>query len=246
MSGAHAKEFVKRMLYRLGYEIRPIGAALEFSEIWRWLRETQRIRTVIDIGAHNGDFGAFLAGFFQATSTYAFEPSRSCEAVLQEKARTVHNYRPFQLALSDREGDVDWYENSYGPASSLLRVGQISKTEFPQTATETLSRVRQARLDDILDADVLERDILIKLDVQGAEDRVIRGGRRVFAAAHCVLVEMSFVSMYDGQPLFEEVNRLLDELGFRFAGLKNQIHSAHSGQPLFAHCLYLRTADRKG
>jgi hypothetical protein len=68
---------------------------------------------------------------------------------------------------------------------------------------------------------------------------VIQGGIKTFSLARCVLIEMSFVLMYKEQPLFEEVHSLLVGLGFRLAGIKNQIVSSQ-GQPLFAHCFYLR------
>ena len=100
--------------------------------------------------------------------------------------------------------------------------------------------VTVARLDDILPADSIEPDVMIKIDVQGAEDRVIRGGRAVFSRASIVLIEMSFVPFYEGQPLFEEVHRLLVDCGLRLAGIKNQINDPASGRPLFAHCLYHR------
>ena len=97
----------------------------------------------------------------------------------------------------------------------------------------------------MLPVDTLERDIMIKIDVQGAEDRVIRGGRAVFSAAKIVLIEMSFVPFYDEQPLFEEVHGLLEACGLRLAGFKNQINDPGSGRPLFAHCLYRRPDSRR-
>jgi FkbM family methyltransferase len=234
---------VQPALRRFGHELRPVpplGAAELAPELWTWLRQTQRIRTVIDIGANNGDFAAFLAKNLGARTTYAFEPLASARAELQAKSASIPDLHVFDVALSDQEGTVPFYENSYGPSSSLLRVSETSRVEFPQTADEVPTVVRVARLDDVLNRGALEMNILIKIDVQGLEDRVIRGGQKVFSMASCVLVEMSFVPMYEGQPLFEEVHVLLVDLGFRFAGMKNQISSRRSGQPLFAHCLYLR------
>lgn len=129
--------------------------------------------------------------------------------------------------------------NSYGPASSLLRVSAVSMGEFPQTRGETPTVVRVRRLDDVVDLASLPRNILIKIDLQGLEDRVIRGGEHVFGAAQVALVEMSFEAIYDGQPLFEEVHDALVRCGLRFAGIKNQV-SSRTGQPLFAHCYYVR------
>jgi hypothetical protein len=68
----------------------------------------------------------------------------------------------------------------------------------------------------------------------------------VLARARCVVIEMSFVALYEGQPQFEEVHDLLVRLGYRLAGLRNHIDSPRSGQPLFAHCLYLRSSGAPG
>jgi FkbM family methyltransferase len=234
---------VQPALRRFGRELRPVppvGAAELAPELWPWLRQTQGIRTVVDIGANNGDFAAFLASCLGAVTTYAFEPLASARAELRAKSASIPDLHVFDVALSDHEGSAEFYENSYGPSSSLLRVNATSRAEFPQTAGEAPTMVRVARLDDVIDADGLERNVLVKIDVQGLEDRVIRGGQRVFSTASCVLAEMSFVPMYEGQPLFEEVHALLVALGFRFAGMRNQISSRRSGQPLFAHCLYMR------
>ena len=148
-----------------------------------------------------------------------------------------------QVALAEAPGEATFFENGYGPASSLLRVSDVSRRVFLETERESAVTVALARLDDVLPADTLERDIMIKIDVQGAEDRVIKGGRAVFSAAKIVLVEMAFVPIYQGQPLFEEVHGLLEACGLRLAGFKNQIDEPYR-QPLFAHCLYHRPDDR--
>lgn len=239
----------RRVLNRWGYDVRrlppgtPGGPA---RNMWTWLKATQTFRTLIDIGANDGAFAVFLARQLRPDTTYVFEPLPCCRADLKARTSTIPNLKIIPVALSDRSGREPFYENSYHPSSSLLRVSPVSKAEFPQTNGETPTIVEVARLDDVLGAQPLEPDIFIKIDVQGMEDAVIRGGQRVFGRAKCVLVEMSFVPMYEGQPLFEEVHRLLEDLGFRFAGMKNQIDSPKTGQPLFAHCFYLRSDGSAG
>jgi FkbM family methyltransferase len=240
-----AKQTVAKTVRRFGYELQRIkDAPAPQPDFWVWLRQSQQIRTVIDIGANVGEFAAFLFRYFQPNALYAFEPLPSCQSALQARAAVSPNFQVFPLALSDHAGRECFYENSYPPSSSLLRIGDISRQEFPQTSGESPCVVQVALLDSVLRAADLEKNIFIKIDVQGVEDRVIRGGRNVFAAASCVLIEMSFASMYDGQPLFEEVHVLLADLGLRFAGMKNQI-AARSGQPLFAHCLYVRAEPQQ-
>lgn len=209
-------------------------------DVWIWVRATLDVKTVIDIGANTGDYAEYLHGFFQPDVLYAFEPLGSCQPALQQLAKRLGNMEVFRVALDDHAGEETFWENAYGPSSSLLHVSDIHKQAFPHTERESAVTVKVARLDDLLDAGALKGDVLIKIDVQGVEDRVIRGGRAVFSAAAAVLVELSFVQMYEQQPVFDEVNDLLRACGLRLAGVKNQIEDPATGQPLFVHCYYLR------
>ncbi len=211
------------------------------NELWTWLRQTYSIKTVIDVGANDGKFARFLARNFSAEETYVFEPLTSHIPALESQSSSIPNLKIFNVALSDYQGNERFYQNSYSPSSSLLRVSEIHKKEFPHTAGETETIVKVSRLDDLVSKENLKQDIFIKIDAQGVEEKVIKGGEKVFSLAKCVLVEMSFVLMFEKQPLFEEVHSLLVDLGYRFAGIKNQIIS-REGQPLFAHCLYLRSS----
>ena len=235
---------MQRRLRRHGYSLVPVPArrtGAPIWDIWDWLRATAEIRTVVDIGANDGAYSEYLDGFFKPVVIHAIEPLPGCQAKLRARQQRMPNLQIHDVALDERAGEATFFSNSYAPASSLLRISELSKQTFPETERESPTSVRVARLDDVLDADRLERDVLIKIDVQGVEDRVIRGGRRVFLAARFVLVEMSFVQMYDGQALFDEVHAQLAELGLRLAGFKDQIDNPETGQPLFAHCLYHRS-----
>ena len=209
-------------------------------DVWVWVRASLSVATVIDIGANTGEYVEFLNTFFRPQTVYAFEPLASCQPRLQQVAERIGNMQIFQVALDDHEGEETFWENDYGPSSSLLHVSDIHKQAFPHTENESRATVKVTRLDDVLDASTLGRDVLIKIDVQGVEDRVIRGGRAVFGAAEMVLIEMSFLQMYEQQPIFDEINDLLRECGLRLAGFKNQIEDPATGQPLFVHCFYRR------
>jgi len=216
------------------------GSGAPVWDVWDWVRDTTTIRTVIDVGANDGAYSAYLAEFFQPEAVHAFEPLPSCRAPLAALKLRLPSLTIHPVALAEAPGEATFFENAYGPASSLLRVSDLSRRVFPETERETPVTVTLARLDDVLPVDMLAPDILVKIDVQGVEDRVIRGGKAVFSAAKIVLVEMSFVPIYEGQPLFEEVHQLLEGCGLRLAGFKNQIDQPQTGQPLFAHCLYRR------
>lgn len=219
-------------LTRLGDD-RSIDAG---AALFRWLRGAARIGTLIDIGANDGAFLEFLQRHFDAERCLAFEPLPNAREALE--ARGIPNLTIFPQALSDSPGRTTFEVNAYGPASSMLPLSELQRAEFPQTAAVTgRIEVPLARLDDLVDAERLPGEIFVKMDVQGVEDKVISGGRRVIGQADWILVEVSFRPMYDDQALFEEVHAPLAALGFRLAGIKNQLSSA-AGEPLFGHVLY--------
>jgi FkbM family methyltransferase len=56
---------------------------------------------------------------------------------------------------------------------------------------------------------------LIKIDVQGCETDIIRGGSRTINAASMLIVEMQHKQYNDGAPLVHETFPLIESLGFR-------------------------------
>ena len=242
-----SKRLIRNVVGKFGYEIRRTNDSpgQHSPDLWTWLRTSGGIRTIIDIGANNGDFAEYLASYFNAKRTIAIEPLPTYADKIRARAGTISNLTVLECAVADYKGDTTLFENAYAPASSLLNVSSISATEFPQTAKlEREISVTVNCLDDLINPQDLEPAIMIKVDVQGLEDKVIKGGEKTFRAAKFVLIEMSCVPMYDGQPLFEEVHELLKGMGYRFSGIKNQVDSPATGRPLFMHCLYMNQHGR--
>ena len=95
-------------------------------------------------------------------------------------------------------------------------------------------------LDDCLGRVQLVPRVLLKLDVQGYEDRVLRGGIRILQRVDYVLTEVSFCPLYDGQASFGEVYDLLLKSGFSYAGNLDQLASPLDGRILQADALFVR------
>jgi len=198
-----------------------------------WLAKRYRPKVLIDIGANDGAYGLYLKKLFGVMEVHVFEPQPKHRESLISKGFIVHS-----VALADKAGEASFYTNTYDSASSLLPITDICRTEYPKTADSQLSMVQTARLDDELP--VPPQDSLIKIDAQGYELPIIQGGRQVVSRALIVLIEMSFQRLYEGQSLFNDVHSELDALGFELAGFLKQYAQESTGQPLFAHCAYIR------
>jgi len=93
----------------------------------------------------------------------------------------------------------------------------------------------------------------IKLDTQGSELGILQGGSETLSQAFGVAVEVAFVAIYEGQPLFSDVDTFLRERGFSLFDLnrhwwkRDVPPSVQSrGQMIFADALYLRDIASSG
>jgi hypothetical protein len=76
------------------------------------------------------------------------------------------------------------------------------------------------RLDDLRDELVEPGDrVYLKVDVQGGELEVLRGAEQLLKQATFVDLELSFVQLYEGAPLYDEVLRHLESRGFGLLSL---------------------------
>ncbi|GAH51052.1 unnamed protein product, partial [marine sediment metagenome] len=108
------------------------------------------------------------------------------------------------------------------------------------TKNVTTQTIKIRRLDDILgELDIVD-DILIKIDVQGAEDKVILGGEKLIYRASVLILETSFQPLYEGQLLFDGIYDLLREKGFVYAGSENNIRNPQDGSILQCDSVFLR------
>lgn len=213
------KDAVRRGINRLGFDVvrlhrSPKRTLLGLAAL--------NIRTVIDVGANEGQFARMVSGFFPQAKLFCFEPLeepfRKLSVWAQTQGSRVHC---FQTALGDEEGEVEMHlHTQHTPSSSLLPATEVCRRLYPQTKAERTVRVSMSMLDRVLEGalDHMARDILLKLDVQGFEDRVLRGASRTLAASRAVLLEISVEPLYEGQADFHGLADLLYEAGFCYAG----------------------------
>ena len=205
--------------------------------------ETRPIRTVIDVGANTGQFARLISGFFPNAKLYCFEPlpepfqALSAWAKLQ-KGRVA----TFNLAIGDKHGEAEIFlHEDHTPSSSLLATTKLNEQYYPFMKGQKRICVRQSTLDAALGEAqaALSSEILIKLDVQGYEDRVVAGGRGTFANATACILEVGLDSLYEGQAGFLQLLTMLDALGYRYAGNLDQVYGEDG------HCIFLDAVFRR-
>ena len=198
------------------------------------------IRTVIDVGAHTGEFARMIKTILPEAAIYSFEPLKAEFQSLQQQMQNGAAFMAFNYAVGDRNETVEIHRSSYAQSSSLLPMAQLHKDAFPVSAGQTTEMVEVKRLDDVLRDFELKSEILIKIDVQGYEDKVIAGAPETIDKTKAIIVEVSFRELYEGQPLFETIFEILSGKGFKYMGNLYQLLSPVDGAPLQADALFVR------
>lgn len=226
-----------RSLFRMcGLDIRRIGTTDHDHD---WLNP-YHIMTVLDIGANTGQFAEMIHKILPSAAIVSFEPIEECYRSLIRNMASVPKFRAFNYALGEKDTNAEMYVNDYTASSSLLQMEDLHKQAFPFTANACKEMVKIKQLDGIaLDLDLTD-NLLIKIDVQGYEDRVIRGGQETISRAKVVIIETSFQCLYIGQPMFEDIYDILKQIGFRYIGALEQLRSPLNGSVLQADSVFIK------
>jgi FkbM family methyltransferase len=196
------------------------------------------IQTVLDVGAHMGEFAQRIRTMLPHAELISFEPLKEPFAKLTERFKGQPNFRAIRCALGEKAGHQEIHHNEFAPSSSLLRMAELHKQSFPFAVKEKTEMIEVRRLSDVFRELNLRDPLLLKLDVQGFEDKVIAGGEDVVARAKIIIIEVSFQPLYEGSPLFDDIYRLLKEHGFTYNGNFEQLLSPKDGRVLQADAIF--------
>lgn len=161
--------------------------------------------TFIDIGAHIGWFatlGAKIVG--ERGQVVAFEPYEMNSAMLKYNLQqnSCTNVRVTESALGSRKGCVSLV-NSGGDSGGVTALdwGSEERVEVPITTLDE----SEGELGPIA---------LVKIDVEGWEAHVLRGGRKTLSRARYVLMEINRPALVQARSSPEELFDLLRNAGF--------------------------------
>ncbi len=207
---------------------------------------------VIDVGA-SGGVDPRWARFTQDFKAILFEPD---PREYMRLARSASDKMiVMNTALSDRPGDVEFHLCRKQEVSSVFPPNFEFLGKFPEAERfEVLNKIEVPTntLDDELVAKGIRDVDFIKVDVQGYELSVLRGGVRILPCVLGLEIEVEFAPMYAGQPLFPEVDQFVRQCGFELYDLKRYFwkrgttgpHDARKGQLICGDALYFRSPEQ--
>ena len=199
----------------------------------RLLRE-KHATVVLDVGANRGAFVDRIRGQGYEGRVISFEPLPQPFATLARRVEGNVQWDAVQLAISDAPGTATMGRSGDAEGtSSLLSTTDIMVEYLPSAVpTETLD-VRVSTVDEQVRDRLRETDRpFLKIDTQGTELSVLEGADATLPRAVGVLVELSFVELYEGQALFGEIVDWLAARNFLLLAMAPAFSDGRTGQLL--------------
>lgn len=208
------KRLVKSFAKRCGYEILGSRGAYAAQRSLAGLLRQEQINLVLDVGANKGQFAGELRACGYRGRLISFEPLSSVHALLRSKAERFPNWTvAARTAIGAERGSVEIHISEKSACSSILDMHPRCLEAAPRSIYVGSETVPVNRLDDLCALSPDDR-ALLKIDVQGYEDKVLEGASRVLSACRAVHVEMELLPLYEGQVLARELWDLLTAQGF--------------------------------
>jgi FkbM family methyltransferase len=184
------------------------------SYISKYLKNSKSI-TIVDIGAHRGDFIDLLEKHFRVEKAILIEPIPNLASYLGSKFNRK-DFFIYQNVLSDKDRTkIEFQINEYSETSSML----IFKSEMDELSNVNTKLAKvESIISRTLDSIVFETQFpsidLIKIDVQGVEHLVLKGGKETLARTKYMWIESSFKPLYIGSSVFQDIYDFMEKNGF--------------------------------
>ena len=195
-------------------------------------------KAILDIGAHSGQFHSWSKRVWPDIGVFMIEANPLHKDTLNRLA--TQNGDSFLIsALGDEVREVTFYTRSDKPhteGNSYYKENNF--WDIPQLVQE--SKVTLKKLDDIFeDGAVFD---LIKVDTQGSELDILKGGKNLVSKASAIILEVSYIEYNEGAPNQQETLDYMKKIGFEE---KMSIGEHYNGEQIVQKdLLFLKIGDK--
>jgi len=231
-------EIVKSEFYFIGR-----GKSLHVDYFCSQQNELPLPVTIIDIGGSRGQFILESIRCFPQAEIFSFEPIPHCFAELVTLSQQYTKIHPSNFALSDESGLAEFNLSSFDDSSSFQKMRDEHCEAWPHSAINKLIMVEKRRLDDLIQIEDLLGPVFVKIDVQGHELQVIRGGRKTISSSQRVMIEWNIADLYEGQPKFDEIYDEMKSMGFCLDEMISPLRHPKTGELMSVDLIFYKPVD---
>nr|WP_283937765.1 FkbM family methyltransferase [Sphingomonas hankyongi] len=159
-------------------------------------------RGILDVGAFEGNWTKLARSIWPRARITMIEGNDQKLELLKKVGLSAEAHLELVLLGADDDQEVQF---------SVMESGSSVYAEHSPVERKSVVK-KTKRLDSVIDGG--EPIDLIKIDVQGYELEVLRGGPAILERTEAVLIEISLIEINEGAPLLHEVVQFMADNGF--------------------------------
>jgi FkbM family methyltransferase len=206
---------------------------------FNWMLDVERlakpdaIKTIFDVGAHEGQTAILLSRRFPQAKIYSFEPLSATFHKLQQNTAALENVTCENCALGREKQMIDLYPKNYSQQNSLLpELNQPSTGAPPE-------RIQIHTADETLRLKTIDHLNLLKTDTEGFDLEVIAGAKSALSEAQIdmIVAEVGFHPERRHHTYLPDVQSYLFRHGYELYCIYDQNH--YAGRIDYADALFV-------
>lgn len=224
------RAFRRHLRSRLFGEHQFIDEVFSIDATYNLIKRSQlAVNSAIDIGANTGQWVKKFSLHFPKASVLSVEANPDNLSLLKEI-----NPNAMQACLAETSGQIRTFYLP-NPAVNRINTGaSLYREVLPAYNDPICLDLKTSTLDELC-----HHFDLIKIDVQGAELDVLKGGKETLQSAKLVIIELSLARYNYKAPLAAEVISYLHDHGFSLLAINEVLF--HRGKPIQLDCCFVRS-----
>ena len=231
-----------------------INKLLSTKQLQLWCRDLEI--TLVDVGASGG-----IQNRWHVIESYlrvvAVEPDQDAFNRLVKDQKPTDRNVYLNTGLYDHAATMSVYlarqqvcSSIYPPDIDMLK----DFDNWQRFSVERMASMKVERLDLALEKNGITDIDFLKVDTQGSELNILRGAGNYLTGGNIgVEVEVEFLSLYKGQPVFADVDAYMRDQGYELFDLARHFWrrtkvagetGCYRGQLVFADALYFVSASK--
>ena len=180
---------------------------------------------IFDVGAYKGNWIKIYLKSFPKLRGFLFEPYRISYEYLIKRFKNKNRLSIFNIALSSDIGTLDVNVNTKAYTNSLLELDPLASDSWKNDELQHKEKMKVlvSTLDSFYEniSKNINRINLLKLDVQGLEHEVLKGGHNLLdkKLVDIILIEMLVAPTYKKQSQLSKLFEIFENYDYVLYGI---------------------------